>query len=179
MIRLFAAVAVPDEAAAPLLAAQTGLREARWRPAEALHITLRFFGDVQETVAEDLDTALSAISLPPFELRAEAAGAFGASEHMRAVWAGVGHSEPLARLAAKCETAARRAGLKAEARTYHPHVTLAYLPRTADPAAVAGWIADRALLKSPVWTVGGFGLYSSRLLPSGSAYDLERFYPLR
>ncbi|CAN5375488.1 RNA 2',3'-cyclic phosphodiesterase [soil metagenome] len=179
MIRLFAAVAVPDEAATPLLAAQTGLREARWRPREALHVTLRFFGDVQETVAEDLDAALAAIALPPFDLQPTGAGAFGASEHMRAVWAGVADSEPLKRLAAKCETAARRAGLKAEARAYHPHVTLAYLPRTADPAAVAGWIADNALLKAPAFAVKGFGLYSSRLSANGSTYDLERFYPLR
>jgi 2'-5' RNA ligase len=179
MIRLFAALPVPDDVADGLVLAQTGLRTARWRPREALHITLRFFGEVQETVAEDLDTALAAISAPPFDLAVQGAGSFGEGDHMRAVWAGVAESEPLRRLAGKCETAARRARLKPEARLYRPHITLAYLPRDADPAATAAWTLERAALRSPAWTVRGFGLYSSRLLAEGSAYDLERYYPLR
>jgi 2'-5' RNA ligase len=83
----------------------------------------------------------------------------------------------LKRLAAKCETAARRAGLPPENRTYSPHVTLAYL-RGADPAAVARWTAEHALLRSSPFRVTWFGLYSSRLGAGGSTYRLERTYPL-
>lgn len=178
MIRLFAAVAVPWDAAEGLRAHQTGLRGARWRPSEAFHITLRFFGDVQETVAADLDAALSAIRVPPFELALRGAGAFGENEHMRAVWAGVSESEPLRRLAGKCETAARRAGLKAEARLYKPHVTLAYLSKAADPAAVGAWTIENLGLTSPPFPVEAFGLYSSWSTAEGSRYELERRYSL-
>ena len=178
MLRLFAAVAVPHETALLLRERQTGLREAKWRPDEAFHITLRFFGEVQERAAEDLDSALGAIAIPRFDLALEGAGRFGDEAHMRAVWAGVAHSDPLHRLAGKCETAGRRAGLAAQSRAYKPHVTLAYLPRLADPGAVAAWTLANAALKAPPFPVEAFGLYSSWSTAEGSRYELERRYPL-
>jgi len=177
MIRLFAALEVPFDIAQGLVSRQGGLPGARWRPVAALHITLRFFGEMTEPVAADLDDALGMIRQPPLNLYLEGAGAFGEAEHMRAVWAGVASSEPLARLAGKCETAARKVGLAREARAYRPHVTLAYLGRTPPPR-VAAWVSEHNLLKSPPWTAKGFGLYSSQLGPDGSRYDIEREYPL-
>lgn len=47
MIRLFAALDLPDEAAEALAPFQRGLAGAGWRPREALHITLKFAGDLQ------------------------------------------------------------------------------------------------------------------------------------
>ena len=179
MIRLFAALPVPDEIAQGLARRQQGLPGARWRPADALHVTLRFFGEVSPAVAADLDAELDALAGEPFDLGLEGAGAFGERDHMRAVWAGVAPSEPLRRLAARCEAAARRAGLKPEARTYRPHVTLAYLKRQVDERRVAAWVQGHNLLQSPTWRATGFGLYSSWSGPDGSRYELERTYPLR
>ncbi|ATQ44461.1 RNA 2',3'-cyclic phosphodiesterase [Caulobacter mirabilis] len=177
MIRLFAAIAIPDEIGEPLLTRQHGLEGARWRPLEALHITLRFFGDVQEPMADDIDAELSTIAMPPFGLELNAVGDFGEGRDIHAVWAGVEESAPLRHLAAKCETAARRAGLKPETRQYRPHVTLAYL-RHPDPDAVARWIQANNLLKSPTFAVDRFGLYSSHQTHEGSRYRLEREYRL-
>jgi 2'-5' RNA ligase len=177
MIRLFAAVAVPEDIGEALRRRQQGVPRARWRPLEALHITLRFFGDVREDRADDLDAELSAVTGRPFELMLEGAGSFGEGEDIRAVWAGVADSPALRRLAARCEAAARRAGLKPERRAYRPHVTLAYT-RRPDPARVAAWIQEHNLLRSPPFRVDRFGLYSSRQGPDGSVYRLERAYPL-
>ncbi len=177
MIRLFAALPVPFDVAEGLARRQQGLPGARWSPAEALHVTLRFFDEVDETVAAELDAELAAVSMAGFEVALEGTGAFGDPARMRAVWAGVAESEPLRRLAAKCETAARRCGLKGEARAYRPHVTLAYLRRTPEPR-VAAWVQGHNLLHSPPWRVRAFGLYSSWRSADGSRYDLEREYPL-
>ena len=178
MIRLFAALPVPAEIAEGLARRQDGLPGARWRPLDAFHITLRFFGEIPETVAADLDDALALIRMKPFEAALAGAGAFGEGEEMRAVWAAVAPCEPLIRLAGKVETAARKLGLKGDGRAYRPHVTLAYL-KHSPPPRVAAWVAEHNLLKSPAWTAGGFGLYSSRLGPSGSHYTLEREYAFR
>ena len=48
MIRLFAALAAPPEIGRALQARQTGIEGARWRPLEALHVTLRFYGEVRQ-----------------------------------------------------------------------------------------------------------------------------------
>ena len=178
MIRLFAAIEAPREIGEGLTRRQQGLPGARWRPLETLHVTLRFFGAVAETQAADLDAELATIAARPFALELEGVGSFGEAFDPRAVWAGVkDEGGALARLAGRCETAARRAGLKPEGRAYHPHLTLAYLKR-AEPARVAAWIQGHNLLKSPPFRVTWFGLYSSWPTSEGSRYELERQYPL-
>ena len=177
MIRLFAALPLPPEIAAGLARRQTGVEAARWRPPESLHVTLRFFGDVQENLARDLDDELAQLGGGGFSLELSGVGAFGEGRDIHAIWAGVTETPPLRRLARACETAARRAGLKAETRRYRPHVTLAYL-RHPDPEEVARWIQANNLLKSPPLAVDRFGLYSSHPSKDGSFYRLEAEYPL-
>lgn len=177
MIRLFAALATPPEIGEALIRRQHGLPGANWRPLDALHVTLRFFGDVREDVAADLDEQLSGVAGEALELTLEGAGAFGEGREIHAVWAGVREDPALERLAGRCEAAARRAGLKPEPRKYLPHVTLAYL-RRPEPQDVAAWIQANNLLKSPPFRLDRFGLYSSWRTSEGSRYRLEREYPL-
>ena len=177
MIRLFAAIAIPDDIGEALQRRQQGLPGARWRPLEAMHITLRFFGEVAETVAEDLDAELSRVGGEALTLQLDGVGSFGERGDIHAVWAGVAENEALKRLAARCESAARRARLPADRRPWRPHVTLAYL-RGAEPTRVAAWIQGHNLLKSPPFEVGDFGLYSSLLGRDGASYRLERTYRL-
>jgi 2'-5' RNA ligase len=177
MIRLFAALPIPAAIGEGLARRQRGLPGARWRPQAALHITLRFFGEVREDVAADLDDALAGVWSDALALVLEGVGAFGEGADIHAVWAGVQDNAALRQLAARCEAAARRAGLKPETRVYTPHITLAYLKRP-DPGRVALWLADHGMLRSPPFTVDHFGLYSSTLGRSGSVYVVERTYPL-
>jgi 2'-5' RNA ligase len=177
MIRLFAAISIPEEIGEALLRRQQGLPGARWRPLEAMHITLRFFGELAETAADDLDGELARVGGEALTLALEGVGSFQDGADVRAVWAGLADNEGLRRLAARCESAARRAKLAPDRRPWRPHVTLAYL-RGADPKRVAAWIQGHNLLKSPPFQVGSFGLYSSRLGGEGSSYRLERAYPL-
>ena len=174
-LRLFAALHIPEDIAEPLLERMRDLDGADWRPPEALHITLRFFGEVAENTADDLDAELGVIASPPFALQLNEVGSFGEGHRVDTLWAGVGESQPLRQLAARCEAAARRTGLKPETRNYKPHVTLAYLHRP-NPAEVAAWIQANNLLKSDVFAVDRFGLYSSHQTSEGSRYRLEKDY---
>ena len=177
MIRLFAALPLPAEIAQALTRRQTGVENARWREPESLHLTLRFFGEIPENLARDLDAELSVVGGGPFDIELSGAGAFGDGPDVHAIWAGVAENPALTRLAKACETAARRAGLKPERRAYRPHVTLAYL-RHADPVEVGEWVQANNLLKSPPIRIESFGLYSSQLGKEGAHYRLEAEYPL-
>jgi len=178
MIRLFAALAIPHDIAEHLAARQSGVPDARWRPAETLHITLRFFGDIPENQAEDVASELSRAVSAPLALTLNGVGTFGAGADIDTIWAGVEANPALVTLAGRCEAAARRAGLKPDKRVYKPHVTLAYL-RRPDPGRVAAWIQTNSLLKSPAFTVGSFGLYSSWPTSEGTRYEVEQVYRLR
>jgi 2'-5' RNA ligase len=177
MIRLFAALPIPEDIGLALSRRQTGVEGARWRPLEALHVTLRFFGDIREDIARDLDAELTSLRGTAFDLELAGVGAFGEGPDLSVLWAGVAETEPLRRLAKACESAARRVGLKPEPRRYRPHLTLAYL-RHPDPVQVAAWIQAHNLLKSPSIRVASFGLYSSFLGSEQAHYRLEAEYPL-
>lgn len=179
-LRLFAAVDIPDDIAERLLPLQKGVGGAKWRPRDNLHLTLRFFGDVAEPVADDIDGELSAIAEnhAPFDIALKGAGAFGGADP-HTLWMGVSDSEPLKRLAADCERAARRAKLKPESRAFKPHVTMAYLSN-ALLDRVHAFEQRFALFETPAFRVECFGLYSSFTRKSApSLYRLEAEYPLR
>ena len=179
MIRLFAALDVPTDIAEGLARRMQGVPGAKWRPLDSLHITLAFYGEVAEPAAEELDSELSRVDSPPLDLALEGVGSFQDGRQLRAIWAGVRDSEALRVLAGRCAAAGRRAGVKMEARTWRPHVTLAYTRAQVDPDRAAAWVAGHNLLSSPSWRAGAFGLYSSWRSTEGSRYDLEREYLLR
>lgn len=179
-LRLFAALALPDDVADRLVALMKGVPGAKWRPRENLHLTLRFFGDVAEPVADDIDAELSsaAEACAPFEMQLRRAGSFGGADP-HALWIGASETPALAKLATACERAARRAKLKPEPRAFTPHVTLAYLAK-APIERVQGFESRLGLFETPPFTVERFGLYSSftrREAPS--LYRLEAEYALR
>ncbi|HEV2082240.1 MAG TPA: RNA 2',3'-cyclic phosphodiesterase [Brevundimonas sp.] len=179
MIRLFTAISLPPDLSEPLARRQTGLPGARWRPLEALHVTLAFYGEVGERAADDLAAELQrAATGGPLDLSLSGVGAFGEGHRTHAIWAGVAANERLHVLAGRCRAAGERAGLKLETRTYRPHVTLAYLKPQADPARIGAWITGHNLLSSPPTRVDRFGLWSSVLTHDGSHYELEREYLL-
>ncbi|MBC7770289.1 MAG: RNA 2',3'-cyclic phosphodiesterase [Phycisphaerales bacterium] len=179
-LRLFAAIALPDHIAERLTVLMRDVPGARWRPRENLHLTLRFFGEVQEPIADDIDAELSAIAdqTAPFELRLKAAGSFGGADP-HALWIGAAGSEPLKKLAADIERAARRCGLKPEPHKFTPHVTLAYLAN-APLGGVQAFESRLGLFETPPFRVESFGLYASWVRKSApSLYRLEADYPLR
>lgn len=179
MIRLFTALSIPAEVAGSLAARQTGLSGARWRTLEQLHVTLAFYGEVDERRADDLSLELErAQGTGPFEIELVGVGAFGDAHRSHTLWAGVTPCERLTVLAGRCKAAAERAGVAMEKRAYHPHVTLAYLKSQTDPAKLGAWVAANNLLHSPPIRIERFGLYSSTLGGEGSLYQLEQVYRL-
>jgi 2'-5' RNA ligase len=179
MIRLFTALSIPDDVAETLKRRQSGLPGAKWRSAEQLHVTLAFYGEIDERRADDLAAELSrAAAGGPFEIALAGVGAFGDSHRSHTLWAGVEPNERLNVLAGRCRSAAERAGIPIERRDYRPHVTLAYLKTQTNQDRIGAWIKGHNLMRSPPIRVDRFGLYSSVLTHDGSQYQLEREYLL-
>jgi 2'-5' RNA ligase len=56
-----------------------------------------------------------------------------------------------------------------EKRAYHPHITLARLPRSA--GTLGDWLTVNGTLRAGPWSVTGFTLYESHLRADGSLYQ--------
>lgn len=172
-VRAFLAVP-PDagwsESARRLLAGlRRDLPEASWTRPETWHVTLRFLGDVSPEALERISRSMaeSAAGLGPASLIARGA-AFSPPRGPARV-AGIA-LEGKGDLAAAAETCARRAGLGAETRPFHPHVTFARIRRPWPLEAVARFREAADSWKLPAWPVRSFALYRSELRPEGAIH---------
>lgn len=176
MHRLFVAIRPPELIRDLLIDAMDYSADFRWQSEEQLHITLRFVGEVEQPVAEDLASALANIRGSSFELRIAGVGRF-AQRNSGALWAGLEPREPLAALAAKVERICQDVGLDPERRAFHPHLTLArWKGRRANE--VQHFIERNAGLSSSPFAVTEFILFESRLTRHGAHYEEVATYPL-
>ena len=176
MHRLFVAIRPPEDIRDLLIDAMDDSADFRWQEDEQLHLTLRFVGEVERPVAEDLADALGRIHAEPFSIRVSGVGRFE-QRNSGALWAGVEPRERVAALAAKVERICIASGLEPERRAFHPHVTLARWKgrRTREVAA----FLDRTRgLASPPFAVDAFSLFESRLSRHGAHYEEVARYPL-
>src|SRR5438046_4833117 len=113
MHRLFVAIRPPEPIRDLLIDAMDDSADFRWQDEEQLHLTLRFIGEVERPMANDLADALGQIRAEPFAVRIIGVGRFE-QRNSGALWAGVEPKEPLTALAAKVERACVGIGLEPE-----------------------------------------------------------------
>ena len=99
----------------------------KWVPEENFHLTLKFLGEVDNTVVPDICNVLDDICQQhePFELSFAGTGAFPDLQRPRILYIGVqDESGTLVKLVAALETELAELGFKPEPRDYTPHLTL-------------------------------------------------------
>jgi RNA 2',3'-cyclic 3'-phosphodiesterase len=176
MHRLFVAIRPPQEIRDLLIDAMDDSPDFRWQDEEQLHLTLRFVGEVERPVANDLADALSRVRGSPFELRIAGVGRFE-QRSAGALWAGVEPKAPLATLAAKIERSCVGVGLEAERRAFHPHITLARW-KGRRSRELQDYLTRNAGLSSGPFAADRFILFESRLSRHGAHYEEVASYPL-
>src|SRR3954447_5123668 len=156
-MRLFVALVPPETACDEIEATFGPLRESwpslRWTRRASWHVTLAFYGEVDERVAARLEPRLerAARRHPCRELSFAGAGTFPRPARARALWTGI--RGDLRRLAESCEAAARREGVDPGAdQPFHAHLTLARTRGELDLRSLVGelegyagtpWLASR------------------------------------
>lgn len=184
--RLFVA-AWPDAALrAELADVLPALREigapVRWVPAENLHVTLQFLGDVESSRVAGLTGVLEDAlrNVAAFPARLGKLGAFPERGVPRVFWAGFADgARELAALASVTERALLPGGfVAASERPYRAHVTLG---RSKEPRGLERLqrFAEEWSPKGGVHTIAEVRLVESRLDPRGAVYAPVARFPLR
>ena len=176
MHRLFVAIRPPQLIRDLLIDAMDDGPDFRWQDDEQLHLTLRFVGEVERPIANDLADALSRVRANHFELRIAGVGRFE-QRSSGALWAGVEPKAPVAALAAKIERVCQQVGLDPERRTFHPHITLARW-KGRRSREVGNFIERHGGLTSAPFEVERFILFESRLSRHGARYEEMAGFPL-
>ena len=176
MPRLFTGLELPAGVIGQLALRRGGVVGARWLEPPDYHITLRFIGDIDASIARDIDETLSDIRRPKPLVRFDELSWFG-GDKPRALVARVKADPALMDLQAEHERRLRRIGIEPETRKYTPHVTLARLRGVAQ-RAVADYLASQGVLAAEGFTADRFVLYSAREGSGGGPYVVEAAYPL-
>ncbi len=172
-MRLFTALDIPADIAGHLEMIQGGIPGAHWVTPENMHLTLRFIGDVDTHLAEDLDSLLAGIRSKPFAVTVSGVGLFGSPP--RVVWAGIKPSDRLTALVEKVDSVLGRLRIPYDKRRYAPHITLARLGGVPE-REVHDFVVRNSALSLEPFPVGRFILYSSMRTHEGPQYTPERYY---
>jgi 2'-5' RNA ligase len=113
MPRLFTGLEIPAALSDSLSLLRGGLPGARWIDPENYHLTLRFMGDVDDDVAQEIEWLLGKVRREDFELRIDGLQSFGGRKP-RAIVATVAPSPAVMELQAEHERLMQRAGLDPE-----------------------------------------------------------------
>ncbi|MGW7515183.1 2'-5' RNA ligase family protein [Streptomyces sp. NPDC054796] len=196
-MRLFAALLPPDEATAALADAVGELRERdgaerlRWAPRVNWHITLAFYGEVDDASLPALRERLARVAAraAPLRLRCAGGGQFGG----RALWAGVAAAEPegadetggtqgagplrLRRLAEASAAAGRKAGLPMEEPgRFRAHLTLARTRKgDGGPVDLTPYLRALDAVRCAPWTATELALVRSNLPVHGVPGEQPRY----
>lgn len=176
MHRLFVAIRPPQAIRDLLIDAMDESPDFRWQSDEQLHITLRFIGEVDRPLAEDLAAALGELRFERLALRIRSVGQFD-QRSGGALWAGLDPKAPLAALAAKVERVCQRVGLEPERRAFMPHITLARWKGRRSREA-EDFVRRSAGLASEPFEVDRFILFESHLSRHGAHYEEVASYDL-
>lgn len=141
----------------------------KWVPAEQLHVTLVFAGDLTQEDFEGLREEVRTIEVPPLSLSLAGLGHFPPRGEPRVVWAGLGGDlEPLTRLHTELVERALRHNVPIEKRGFTAHVTLG---RVRSPFGALALIDELKkvgqTLEPKPFTPTGLVLYQSELRPGG------------
>lgn len=191
-IRAFIAISLPDPVRQRLdeiekhiqhAAGDTARRAVRWVPAQNIHLTLKFLGEVDTASIPTLSKLLAAETArhASFPLIIENTGAFPNLRRPRIIWAGVRESTPLARLQKSVDVSTRALGYPSEDRPFSAHLTLGRVSPQAGNAEIMALV--HALESTSVGEIAAFPvelvhLFRSDLRPGGPIYTAVDHFPL-
>lgn len=184
-MRLFIAVELPRQVEGEIARFQGELsslapRGVSWVKTENIHCTVKFLGEVEDSLLTALQKTLAGLHVPPaFGLRAAGTGVFPRWADPRVIWVGL---DPLPRalvsLHDNLEAALEPLGFPPEERRFSPHLTLGRVRDTHSVSRVLDRLRERKDIVLGEWTATEFVLFRSILKPSGAEYTILQRVPL-
>ena len=177
-MRCFLAVPLAEPALGVAQQRERELREqvdaVRWARPETLHLTVHFFGQIDEqqaAAALELVTPI-ATRTAPFDVCLDQLGAFPQRGAPRVLWLGSRRDvAPLTALALECRAVLGAAGFEVDERRYHPHCTIGRPRLPWSDTARAAWSAAAAGDQPEMcFTAARLVLYESRPAAGGAVY---------
>ncbi|HDH07001.1 MAG TPA: RNA 2',3'-cyclic phosphodiesterase [Thermoproteales archaeon] len=140
---------------------------------ENIHLTLRFLGELPQTLVNDVIEILSHIDFTPFKIMLRGIGAFPRLSRPNVIWVGVEEgAEQLRDLASKINAALRKLRLPPPDKPFSPHITIARVKRRPDIKTLMNIMNAFSSDVYGSLLVDNFRLKKSTLTPKGPIYTV-------
>ena len=178
-MRLFVALNLPKKEKQRIHRAARPLRDAgypvHWVPADLVHITLKFLGEVLADHQDSIAQAVRRVAEKTHEFKLELGGfgGFPTLRRPRVVWVGVDPTPALRCLKQDLEWEFATLGFEREPRAFQPHITLGRSDRDANVGQFRGLddLAGQASYSAKI-KVHRIDLMRSHLSTSGARYTV-------
>ncbi|MHA2297970.1 MAG: RNA 2',3'-cyclic phosphodiesterase [Candidatus Hodarchaeales archaeon] len=176
-LRLFICAEIEEEALKEKLAsflAKPAFKGLKRVKTEQMHLTLKFLGETDEQLVEDIKSQLGMVKFTPFSVELNGMGCFPGTTRPRVVWVGLsGGTDQLVSLAKVIDERMQSLGFPREKRAFSPHLTLARVKK-ADLRVIQD--LQHLVLKNKESEFGRFTvtkiiLKRSTLTPRGPIYE--------
>jgi 2'-5' RNA ligase len=139
---------------------------------ENIHITLRFLGDIQKKIIEDLKTELDEIQFSPFEVTLEGVGVFPDYGRINVIWVGIrGGNIGLVDLYDRINHALEATGIPLDRRGLSPHITVVRVRSGRNREILSKTVRELEGSAFGSFEVNSFHLMQSNLTPKGPIYQ--------
>ncbi len=177
-IRAFLAIDPPEEILQAIRRIQDRLQrmirgDLRWVRPEAIHVTLKFFGDIPENAVDTIAAVVekAAAGAAPFSLTVGGTGVFPDRLGME------GDVPRLLGSQQGLEGGLGLVGFPAEERPFRPHLTLARIKSSRGLTGLERALEKEEGSSAGEFTASGIGLLRSELTPRGAVYKKLKWFP--
>lgn len=142
-----------------------------------LHLTLKFFGDVNEDKLNEISNIISqkVENFDPFDLIIEGVGVFPSLRYIRVIWLGTKNVDSFSNIQKELDDEFIKLGFDKE-RSYIPHLTIGRLKGSTNKEVLVEKIEELKDLEIGAMAVNKLILKKSELTPAGPIYtDLMVF----
>jgi RNA 2',3'-cyclic 3'-phosphodiesterase len=177
-LRAFVAIPIPDRVTVFLRQSQARLRlpemNVRWVAAKNIHLTLKFFGDIDSSRISAVAAQMDAVAgmTRPFSLAAEGVGVFPNLRRARVLWVGLtGDLDRLKAIQAALESGMESIGFRRESRDFGAHLTIGRIRHRMDARMIGASLDYLKDAASDFFRVDRLMLFKSVLKPNGPEYS--------
>ncbi len=173
-VRAFWAIPLPQQLKVSIGELQrqlrTEIKAVRWVRPDNLHLTLHFFGEVDQETLEKIKVSMLSVRDcgRSFMVEVKGLGAFPDLHRPRVIWLGLEPQAQLRQLQLDCTEILHHTGVAVESRPYSPHLTIGRLRQIRpDLTALFSPVGQTRIGHLPV---DRLVLYESRLHPGGAEH---------
>ncbi len=184
-MRTFLAIEIPEDLHGPIEEVLERLRGAvsdlKWVAPQAVHLTLKFLGEIEETQVEEISRMAAQVAdgIVPFDINIKGLGVFPNPRRPRVIFLEMVEGEAgVSSLHRELEVGLEKVGFEREARRFHPHFTLGRVRRGGDIRDLPRSLAPFADFQLGNFPVNMVTLFRSELRPQGARYTRIAQFPL-